>query len=90
VLDSPLDHRAQYRPQVFPLRGEPILEAGRPIAVTPRLDDTKADQSLQTVSQDIRRDAFRRFHELREAPLAANQVAHDEERPSIAQHIECA
>jgi hypothetical protein len=35
MLDSPFDHRAQHRAQVFPFRSELILEAWWMIAVTP-------------------------------------------------------
>src|SRR6187455_3198667 len=73
VLDPPLDHRTQNRPQVLPLRRQLILDPGRAITVTTRLDDAETDQPFQAVGQNVRRDALWRFDEFREAPLAAHQ-----------------
>jgi hypothetical protein len=59
MLDSPLDHRAQNWSQILTLRGEPILDPGRVIAVSLRLNDAGADQPFEALRQDVRRDTFR-------------------------------
>jgi hypothetical protein len=88
MLDPPRDHRTQDRTQILPLRRQLILDARWVITVTTRLDDAETDQPLQSVGQNIRRDTLGRFDKLRETPLAANQVAHDEQRPAVAKHVE--
>src|SRR5688572_11394305 len=88
VRDPPLDHRTQDRTQVLPFCSQLILDAGRAITVTTRLDDAETDQPLEAVGQNVRRDTLGRFDELRKAPLAASQVAHDEQRPAVAKHVE--
>ena len=67
MLDPPIDHRTQDRAQILTLRGQLILDARRVITVTTRLDDAETDQPLQSVGQNVRRDAFGRFDKLREA-----------------------
>jgi len=56
------------------------------VAVT--LHDPGTHEALQPLGQGVGGNALFRFQELGEAALAAHQVAHDEQRPAVAEHIE--
>ncbi len=88
VTHAPLHHRPQDRPQLLTLRRQPVFDPWRVIAVATRRDDAGLDQPLQSIRKDVGRNTLRRAQEFGKAPLAADQIANHEERPSVADEIQ--
>ena len=86
--DAPVDHRPHDGPQVLALGGQRVLEARRMLAVAARLDDALVARRFRRSARMLVGMPSGESSEFREARLAAHQVADDEQRPAIAQHVE--
>jgi EmrB/QacA subfamily drug resistance transporter len=89
VLVSPLHERREREPQVAALRREPVLEALRALLIADALEDAVLDELRQAIGEDVSRDT-EAFVELLEPPPPEERVAHDEERPALADELESA
>src|SRR5437667_5761225 len=62
ILDTPLGHSANDRPQLSALLRETVLSAWGMITVEVALDDPLPLEEFQALGKKIRRDALERFH----------------------------
>jgi hypothetical protein len=84
---APLQQRHHDRPQVDPLLGQAVLEARGALLVGHAHEDALVDEAAQAVGEDVARDAEVAL-EVVEAPHAHERLAHDEDRPAVAEHLE--
>ena len=87
VAVAPVHHGDHHRPQVEPLLGEEVLVAGRALLVRALLEDVLLNQPREPVGEHVARDA-EVVLDLVEAPAAVEDVADDEQRPALAEHLE--
>src|SRR5581483_5236678 len=79
--------REQRDPQLGALLGQPVLEAGRPLAVADALEDARGDEPVEAIREDVARDAEAR-EQLVETTAAECDVADDQQRPAVADELE--
>src|SRR5581483_3765851 len=87
VAVTPLHEREQHEAELTSLLRQPVLEALGPLAVGDALDDRLVDEAAETVGEHVARDA-EAVEELVEAAVAEHEVAHHEQRPAVAHHLE--
>ena len=85
---APLQQRDQHRPQVGALLGQPVLAARRAVLVGPLHQDPLLDEALEPGLQHIAGHAEVTL-QLLEAADPQEDVADDQERPTLAHHLEC-
>ena len=84
---APLAHGVDDGPQIAALFGEMIGGAGWIILVRHPGQDAVLDQAVQTLGEDIARDAEACL-ELIEAADSQERVAHDQQTPPLTDHLE--
>ena len=84
---APLAHGREHRPQVPALGGEPVVGAGRVVAVGNLRQDARLDQPGEALVEDVAGDP-QALLELVEAGDAEEGVADDQQRPPLADHLE--
>ena len=82
---APCPELADHRGELFPGRGEPILG---PLLPFEALDGARLHQLAQPGGQHGARDAWDAALHLAETSAPAEQLAHDEERPSLTEQIQ--
>jgi len=88
---SPIEQRLQHRAERATFRGQQIFGARRVLLVEAPLDDAGFFEALQPGGQRIRADAGERLLEILElARPFEQQVAQDQDRPALADDVECA
>ncbi|HKD84471.1 MAG TPA: hypothetical protein VKB58_06965 [Terriglobales bacterium] len=87
---SPLNHLHQKRQQSNASFGKTVDGFLFMAGIVRLDDDALLDQSLKTISQNIRRNPFRRLgQEFAKMPaILENDVADDEQAPLIAKHLD--
>ena len=90
VALAPPDKREQNAAQFSALCGELVGVTHRMLLVGGARDDSGLLEALQPLGQDVGRDALGRGAKLAVRPLAVEDVANDEQRPLVANDIECA
>ena len=84
---APLAHGREDRPQVPALLGQPVVVAGRVVAVGDLGQYPGLDQVGQALVQDVAGDP-EAFVELVEPGHPEERVADDQHRPPLADHLE--
>src|SRR3989449_3298147 len=88
VTRSPARERAHDDAELAPAVGQLVLGPGRVGRVEAPRDEPALLQELQPVRQDVRRDPREAPREVREAPRPREQVAHEQEGPAVADHLQ--
>ena len=89
VAVAPLHQRDDRGPQVEALFGEEVFEALGALLVAAPFQHAVLEQTLQARVEDVARDAEVAL-QLVEATQPEEDVADDEQRPALADHLECA
>src|SRR5262245_31352345 len=84
---APLAQRRQGDVELAALRGEPVLEARRALAVRDSLQDRLRHQPVEPVGEDVPRNS-EALLELVEPAQPEEDVADDEQRPALADDLE--
>ena len=87
VAVAPLQQGHHDRPQIEALLGQPVLEARGALLVGHALEDALVDEAAEAVGEHVARDAEVAL-EVVEAAHAHERLAHDEDRPAVAEHLE--
>src|SRR6266496_509431 len=87
VAVTPLHQRKQDEAEFAALLGEPVFESLGSLVVGDALEHALGDEAVQAVGEHVARDA-EAVEELVEATMAENDVADDQERPAVADHLE--
>jgi hypothetical protein len=87
VAIAPSEQGDEGRPEVEPLLGEEVLVAIRPALIGAALEDVLLDQSLQAGGEDVAGDT-EALLQFVEAPPAVHHVAHDQQRPALADDLQ--
>jgi hypothetical protein len=87
VAVAPLHQRDDRRPQVQTLLGEAVFVARRTLLVDALLEHALLLQARQAGLQHVARDA-QVLLDLVEAAQAEEDVAHDQKRPALADHLQ--
>ena len=87
VAVAPLHQRDDRRPQVQALLGQAVLVARRVLLVEAPLEHALLEQPREARLQHVARDAEVGL-DLVEAAQAQQHVAHDQQRPALADHLE--
>lgn len=88
MLHAPGANRLKYGYEIGPSLREVVLIAIGAGLIEPSLHDLKTDQRFEPISQDVGGDIFCASLKIGVSSLAHQQVANEQEAPSIAQHIQ--
>lgn len=87
---APARKRAEDRDEVAGPVGQLVVDARRHLAVPLAGQQSVGDHAVQARAQLLRRDAGQRALQLDETARPADEVAHDQQRPLVADEIQCA
>ncbi len=87
VAVTPLHQRKQDEAEFAALLGEPVFESLGSLVVGDALEHALGDEAVQAVGEHVARDP-EAVEELVEATMAENDVADDQQRPTVADHLE--
>jgi hypothetical protein len=85
---APHRQRAHHETKPTPAVGERVRSAWRALRVERACQQSLTLHPPQAVGKELRRDPGQLGTEILESRGAPQQVAHDEERPALANHIE--
>jgi hypothetical protein len=86
ILVAPLHQTRECDLEVAALLGEPVLEALGPLAVADPLEDPFLDQPVEPLGEDVAGDP-KALLELFEAAQSKEGIAHDQQRPALADDL---
>src|SRR5207245_8218673 len=88
VRHAPCRHGIQYAAEPAALVRQVVLGPRRTLAVGDALDQALLFEPLQPLGQQVGRDLLLRGEKLAVAGLAGQQIAHDQQRPAIAEQVQ--
>ena len=88
VLETPRGKRADGATKIAAFVGQTVLESPRVLAVGGAGDEALTFEAFESVGEDVGGDVLGGGEELRIASFSAQEVAHQQEGPSIADDVE--
>lgn len=89
-LESPIAHVTQQRFERLAFGGELVTKMPGFLGNRDLPHNVMAQELLQPICQDVRRNSLRRRDKILVARLAENQITHHKERPTVTENVEAA